>query len=140
MIPLIAVFFSAMLFAFGLGVAGLLDPNRITGFLDVAGAWNPGPLYVMASAMIVYFVGFRLVTKRPHPLYSSRWYLPTSKIIDAPLVGGAALFGVGWGLSGYCPGPVIAGLALGYWQTALVATGMFAGAVTVRRLIPSGKP
>jgi uncharacterized membrane protein YedE/YeeE len=130
---LAAAFFCAALFAFGLGYSGLLDPHRIQRFLDVAGDWNPGPLLVMASAMTVYFVGYRLVRKRPHPLFAGKWHLPIATDIDAPLVGGAALFGVGWGLSGFCPGPAVAGLALLKPETALFVGAMLVGAAIVQK-------
>lgn len=135
MIELIVVFFSALLFAFGLGVAGLFDPNQIQGFLDVAGAWNPGPLYVMASAMAVYAIGYRLALKRPKPTLAATWHLPKPGRVDAKLLGGAALFGIGWGLAGYCPGPAIAGLALLNARTALVVATMVLGATLTRRIL-----
>ncbi len=133
MIGMILIFASAAWFGFGLAFAGLLDPARIQGFLDVAGAWNPGPLFVMASAMVIYAVGFRVAVKRPHPAFATRWHIPPAKDIDGKLVFGAALFGVGWGLSGYCPGPAIAGLSLGNWQTAAAVASMAFGAILARR-------
>lgn len=132
---IILIFVSALLFGLGLGVAGLLDPGRIQGFLDVAGDWNPGPLYVMASAMSIYAIGFRLAVKRARPAWAGAWHLPRTTGIDAKLVSGAALFGIGWGLSGYCPGPAIAGLALLNGRTAVVALAMVAGATMTRRLL-----
>lgn len=132
----ILIFLSAALFAFGLAVGGLLDPARILGFLDVTGDWNPGPMLVMGSAVVIYAAGFRVVTRRSKPL-GATWHLPTAKHVDKRLILGAVLFGVGWGLVGYCPGPALAGVALGSEKALVFVAAMLAGAFIAERLPPS---
>lgn len=116
-----------MLFGLGLVVSGMTNPAKIIGFLDVAGDWDPSLLVVMASALAVTFVGFRLVLRAPAPALETKFHLPTATVIDRPLLAGAALFGVGWGLGGFCPGPGIAALANGDLEPVLFVAAMVAG-------------
>jgi hypothetical protein len=101
------------LFAVGLAIAGMTQPSKVVGFLDVAGDWDPSLAFVMFGAVAVYMLGHRLVLRRDAPLLGSGFHLPTRRDIDPRLVIGSAIFGVGWGLAGYCPGPVIAALGSG---------------------------
>ncbi len=103
-------YIAGLLFGLGLAVSGMTDPARVLGFLDIAGAWDPTLLFVLGAAVGTTFVGYRLVFARGTPLFSAKFQLPTKQELDAKLLGGAALFGVGWGLSGYCPGPAIASM------------------------------
>ncbi len=102
---LVATFVSGVLFAVGLGVGGMLHPAKVIGFLDFFGAWDPSLLFVMGGGMIASFGFSRLALGRPHPVFALELHLPAAKKVDKALVGGSALFGVGWGLAGYCPGP-----------------------------------
>lgn len=103
----IVALLSGVLFALGLGVSGMTRPDVVIGFLDVTGRWDPSLAFVMAGAAGVYFVAYRLITKRSRPVFSTGFQLPTRRDIDPRLVAGAALFGAGWGLGGICPGPGI---------------------------------
>ena len=105
-----AGYIAGLLFGLGLAISGMTDPARVLGFLDIAGAWDPTLLFVLGAAVGTTFVGYRLVFARGTPLFSAKFQLPTKQELDAKLLGGAALFGVGWGLSGYCPGPAIASM------------------------------
>ena len=125
---------SGLLFGIGLTVAGMTDPAKVQNFLDIAGAWDPSLIFVMAGATLVALVGFWLAQRRKSPLFAARFHLPPARRIDARLIGGSALFGLGWGLSGFCPGPVIAGLAWGKPETFLFAAAMVAGMMLGRRL------
>lgn len=117
-----AVAFGAgLVFAIGLGVSGMTQPSKVIGFLDVAGSWDPSLAVVMASALAIHIVVYRWVRGRKAPLFDDEFHLPTRKTIDAPLVVGAILFGVGWGLAGYCPGPALVSAAA-LSRTALVFT------------------
>lgn len=116
-----------MLFAFGLGLAGLLNPSQIQAFLDITGHWNPAPLVVMATAMTCYGIGYRIILRLKKPLLVQNWHLPTQSKIDARLVVGSILFGIGWGLVGYCPGPALAALAFGRIETVYFVGAMLAG-------------
>jgi uncharacterized membrane protein YedE/YeeE len=106
----LAVFVCGALFGLGLALSGMTDPAVVLGFLDVAGRWNPTLALVMAGAVAVAFLGFRLAGRRETPLITRVFRAPPARAIDARLLAGAALFGLGWGLSGYCPGPALAGL------------------------------
>lgn len=104
--------FSGFLFAVGLAIAGMTQPSKVIGFLDVFGNWDPSLMLVMGGAVAVNLVLFRFILKRPNPILGVRFSLPTARDIDLPLVVGSALFGIGWGLGGYCPGPGISSLAV----------------------------
>jgi len=102
---------AGLLFGLGLAISGMTDPARVLGFLDVAGAWDPTLMFVLGGAVVTNFIGYRLALRRPYPLFGERFQLPSRQDLDARLIGGAALFGIGWGLSGYCPGPAFASIA-----------------------------
>lgn len=104
---------SGLLFGVGLAWSGMTDPFKVLNFLDVAGAWDPSLLLVMSGAMLTYALGYRFVVRRPRPWFDEGFHLPTRHDVDARLLIGAAVFGIGWGLGGYCPGPVLANLGLG---------------------------
>ena len=107
---LIAVI-SGSLFALGLGLGGMTQPAKVIGFLDVAGVWDPSLALVMAGAVGTTFLTFPAVLRRPKPILDQEFRLPRKQNIDSNLVIGAALFGIGWGISGYCPGPALVSLA-----------------------------
>ena len=104
-------YIAGLLFGLGLALAGMTDPARVLGFLDIFGAWDPTLMFVLGGAVVTTFIGYRLVFRRERPMLGETFQLPTSRDLDARLIGGAALFGIGWGLSGYCPGPAIASIA-----------------------------
>lgn len=101
---------SGILFALGLGISGMTRPGTITAFLDFFGDWDPSLLFVMAGAIIVYSIGFSLTVKRRKPILADTFQLPTAKTIDPRLIIGSAMFGVGWALAGFCPGPALTSL------------------------------
>lgn len=101
---------SGALFGLGLAVSGMADPAKVIGFLDVAGDWDPTLAFVMGGAILVAGPAYRLIFRRRRPVLAEDFDLPTKKSVDARLLGGSALFGVGWGLSGFCPGPAVVAL------------------------------
>jgi len=107
---LISAFLVGVAFALGLGLAGMTQPTKIIGFLDVAGHWDPTLAFVMGGAVAISLVLFSLILKRPAPVWGERFVLPEKKAVDIQLVVGAGIFGIGWGLSGYCPGPALVSL------------------------------
>lgn len=109
----IVSFLSGAVFAVGLALAGMTQPLKIIGFLDVFGNWDPSLVFVLASAVGVYYVSFQLVIKRKKPLLAPKFNVPTRKDLDVKLVIGGILFGIGWGISGLCPGPILSTLATG---------------------------
>lgn len=125
---------AGLLFGLGLGFSQMIDPQRVIGFLDLFGTWDPTLAFVMGGAVLITLISFRLILRRPHPLLGGKFYLPTRQDIDRPLVLGAALFGVGWGLGGYCPGPAIAALGLGSANPMLFIAAMIAGSLAHKAL------
>lgn len=101
-------FISGGLFGAGLVISQMTDPMKVVSFLDVFGNWDPSLAFVMGGALLVTLLGYRLVLGKEKPVFDGKFHLPTSKDIDGRLVGGALFFGVGWGLSGLCPGPALA--------------------------------
>lgn len=107
---LISVFLAGLIFGLGLIISGMVNPAKVIGFLDIFGHWDPSLAFVMIGAIAVTMTGYKLVLRRDRSIFDVSFSLPTSKDIDAKLVSGAILFGLGWGLVGVCPGPAIAGL------------------------------
>lgn len=126
MIALVALL-SGLVFALGLGLAGMTRPENVLAFLDLAGAWDPALMFVLAGASGLYFLVSPAILQRDRPLLAPRFAVPTRRDIDARLVVGAALFGVGWGLVGLCPGPALVDLAGGGGDLVLFVAAMLAG-------------
>jgi len=127
MIRVWAPFLSGLLFALGLGLGGMTQPAKVIGFLDVAGNWDPSLAMVMVGAISVYSLAYQILRRRGGPIGGGELLLPTRTRIDRPLLVGSAMFGVGWGLSGYCPGPALTSLASGAWQPIVFCAAMFSG-------------
>ncbi|MDB4995294.1 MAG: hypothetical protein JWM74_2726 [Myxococcaceae bacterium] len=120
------------LFGIGLAIAGMTRPEKVTGFLDITGAWDPSLAFVMLGAIGVHFVLHRLVLRRTAPLFDDRFHLPTRRDIDPRLLVGAGLFGVGWGLGGFCPGPALTSAAAGALPALVFVAAMIAGMLIER--------
>jgi len=118
---------SGMVFGFGLSLSGMLNPVRVQGFLDVFGNWDPSLAFVLGGAVAVAFIGVQVMKKLRHPAFDNSFHVPANRKIDGPLVIGSALFGLGWGIGGLCPGPAIASLSVGIPQTALFVVAMMVG-------------
>ena len=127
MIKNLTSLFAGVLFGLGLAISQMINPQKVIAFLDITGNWDPSLILVMFAAIVVSFIGFRLVTKRPTPLTESRFRIPDRSDIDAKLIVGAALFGIGWGLAGYCPGPAISALVSGSYEPLIFVAAMLAG-------------
>lgn len=118
---------AGIVFGFGLGLSQMIDRQRVLGFLDLTGTWDPTLLFVLGGAVGVTAIAFRFVLRRAAPVFEKQFYLPTRKDIDWQLVAGAATFGVGWGIAGYCPGPGLVALVMGSWNPVLFLVSMLAG-------------
>ena len=127
MTSVLATFVSGVVFALGLGLAGMTRPEKVFAFLDLFGNWDPSLAFVMGGAIAVHAVAVRWAIGRPAPILAERYSLSTRTGIDGRLVGGGALFGVGWGLAGYCPGPAITSLASLELAPIVVVASMTAG-------------
>lgn len=123
-----------LLFGVGLIVSGMSNPAKVLNFLDLAGTFDPSLAFVMGGAVLVAFIGFRLVLSRERPLLAPRFQLPTRTDIDARLIVGPALFGIGWGLGGFCPGPAFTALSLAAPGTLAFVPAMLAGMWAARLL------
>ena len=118
---------SGLVFGLGLAVSGMMNPAKVIGFLDVAGDWDPTLAFVMGGALLVAVPAYRFIPRRGRPVLEEEFALPKKKAIDAPLLGGSALFGGGWGLVGFCPGPAIAALGTGLLPVFAFVAAMLAG-------------
>jgi len=135
--PAVVSFVAGVIFAIGLGVAGMTQPAKVFAFLDLFGRWDPSLAFVMGGAIGVHAIAYRLIVGRSKPVLEPRYAVPASNGIDGKLVGGAALFGAGWGLAGYCPGPAVTSLASGDLAPLDVVTAMLAG-MMLHRVLASG--
>lgn len=128
-----------MLFGTGLALAQMIDPNKVLAFLDLAGAWDPSLILVMGGGAGVTALLFPWVLRRPRPRLDSRFHLPTKLQLDGRLVSGAALFGIGWGLAGYCPGPALVALTLGTAEPWWFIVAMIAGSLACKVWLDGGR-
>lgn len=127
-----AAWLAGLLFGLGLVLSRMSDPRVVLGFLGVAGAFDPTLLFVLAGAVGVTAIAFRQVLRRSRPVLDERFHLPTSRTIDARLVLGAAIFGIGWGLAGYCPGPALVALGGGLREALYFVPAMLVGGIGYR--------
>jgi len=126
-VALFSALASGVLFGAGLAISQMVNPEKVVGFLDFAGDWDPSLALVMAAALSVTAVLYRWTLRRRAPLCAAEFHVPTARRIDARLIGGSALFGIGWGLAGFCPGPALASLSYGTLEPALFVAAMIAG-------------
>jgi hypothetical protein len=131
-------FVIGLIFGFGLLLSGMSDPAKVLNFLDLAGigsgTWDPSLAFVMAGAIAVTFVGFNQVLKQPQPLLGEKFHLPTKQELDIRIISGPAIFGLGWGLAGFCPGPALTALGFGSPAAVIFVVAMFAGMLLARWL------
>lgn len=128
-----------LLFGFGLALSGMMNPAKVIGFLDLAGVWDPTLAFVMGGGLLVSLPGFWLVRRRQGPLLGGAFQIPTRKDIDAKLLGGAALFGIGWGIAGFCPGPAVAALSSALPEVLLFMAALLAGMAAHRLILERPK-
>ena len=115
------------IFGAGLAISGMLNPEKVQGFLDITRIWDPSLAFVMVGGIVVTLIGYPLVMKRANPLFAEIFQIPTLKKIDRPILVGAALFGIGWGLGGLCPGPALASLSTNFGNVLLFVMMMLGG-------------
>ncbi|MGI3211253.1 DUF6691 family protein [Roseovarius tibetensis] len=131
---LLSAFLVGLIFGTGIAVSGMINPAKVLNFFDIAGTWDPSLAFVMGGALVTTFIGYRLVLRRDAPLIESRFQLPTARSIDTRLIGGSAVFGIGWGIAGFCPGAAVPALGTGRWEVAVFVAALLAGLWTARRL------
>lgn len=118
---------AGLIFGFGLALSGMLDPARVRAFLDIFGAWDPSLAFVLGGAVAVSAIGYVISRNMKGPVLDAAFLLPTKAAVDAPLLTGAAVFGIGWGISGLCPGPAVASLLFGIPETIAFTIAMLVG-------------
>lgn len=117
---------AGVIFGLGLALSQMIDPNKVLNFLDISGDWDPSLAFVMMGALVVTIVTFRFILKRPSPIFESSFHVSKQTVINRPLIVGAAVFGVGWGMTGYCPGPAVASLGLFSKEGVLMVVAIYA--------------
>ncbi len=135
MIRNLAALGAGAIFGLGLAISEMVNPLKVKAFLDVAGNWDPSLILVMGSAVVVTFVAFRLILRQPKPIVAARFDLPTRRDLDGRLIGGAAVFGVGWGLVGLCPGPALSALVYGNVESVIFVAAMLVGLAAGPRML-----
>ncbi|WP_445766715.1 DUF6691 family protein [Rheinheimera sp.] len=132
--PIIIAFIAALLMSAGIAYSQMIDPGKVLGFLTLDASWDPSLMLVMAAGLAVYSTGYWLFAKKDKPLFAEHFSLPGKKDLDKPLVIGSLLFGAGWGLVGYCPGPALAAISSGSSGTLVFIAAMVAGWFISRKL------
>ncbi len=129
----LSAFISGLIFGLGIAISGMANPAKVLNFFDIAGTWDPSLALVMGSALLTALIGYRIVfAKADAPVFEQGFSLPTAKNIDLPLVGGSALFGIGWGIAGFCPGGAVPALGFGGVETLSFIAAMIAGLLVGR--------
>lgn len=128
------VFISGLLFGAGVTISEMVNPTKVLNFFDFLGAWDPTLIFVMGAGLLVTLIGYQIILKREAPLFAPAFRLPALKGTDAKLLIGAALFGMGWGLSGFCPGPAVASLVFGRTESITFVVAMAAGMILAKQM------
>ena len=131
---LVVSYLIGLLFGTGIMVSGMYNPAKVLNFFDVAGTWDPSLAFVMGGALSVTFIGYRIVLRRSGPVLEPRFQVPTTRDIDFGLIGGAAIFGIGWGIAGFCPGGALPALGTGRWEVFAFVGAVVAGMLLARFL------
>ena len=124
---IITAYLIGLVFGVGIAISGMANPAKVLNFFDVAGSWDPSLMFVMGGALITTFIGYKLVFGRSAPIIEGSFQLPTNNKIDLKLVGGSAIFGIGWGIAGFCPGGALPALGTGRWEVFVFALALIAG-------------
>lgn len=132
---LVSTYLIGLIFGVGISISGMANPAKVLNFFDLAGTWDPSLIFVMGGAVAVAFLGYRIVLRRSAPLIASTFHLPDNPRIDARLLGGAALFGVGWGIAGFCPGGALPALGTGRFEVFAFVAALIAGIFAAKGLI-----
>lgn len=143
MLKVLSAFAIGLVFGTGILVSGMGNPAKVLNFFDVAGTWDPSLAFVMGGALLVTAVGYRLVFRMNDPLFAAGFSLPTRQDLDMKLIGGSAVFGIGWGMSGFCPGGLVPVLGLGMAEPLVTAAAIAAGMLAARwttRIVAGEQP
>lgn len=131
---ILSALIAGLIFGSGIAISGMANPAKVLNFFDLAGNWDPSLAFVMGGALLVTAIGYHFALKRPQPLFDRSFHLPTARKIDFPLLSGSAVFGVGWGITGFCPGGAVPALGLGETSAVIFVASMLGG-IALARLI-----
>jgi uncharacterized membrane protein YedE/YeeE len=134
-VRLVSTYLIGLIFGAGIAISGMANPAKVLNFFDVAGPWDPSLAFVMGGAVVVAFIGYRIVFRRPAPIIDSKFHLPDNPHLDARLMGGSALFGVGWGIAGFCPGGALPALGTGRIEVFAFVAALIAGIFAAKWLM-----
>ncbi len=141
---LIVAYIVGLIFGLGIAISGMANPAKVLNFFDVAGTWDPSLAFVMGGALAATALGYRFVLKRPAPALAESFSLPTRRYLDLRLIGGAGIFGIGWGIAGFCPGGALPALGTGRWEVFLfvgsLILGMILATYITARQLPKTAP
>jgi uncharacterized protein len=132
---LVASYLIGLIFGIGISISGMANPAKVLNFFDVAGAWDPSLILVMGGALVVTFIGYRMVLPRSAPMLEAKFQLPSSTKLDGRLIGGAAVFGIGWGIAGFCPGGALPALGTGRIEVIVFVAALIAGIFAAKGLM-----
>lgn len=132
---LITAYIIGLIFGIGISISGMANPAKVLNFFDIAGNWDPSLIFVMGGALVVTFIGYRFVLAKPAPVLEQRFQLPTSTRLDLRLIGGSAIFGVGWGIAGFCPGGALPALGTGRSEVFVFVAALLAGIVIAKTFV-----
>ena len=132
---LVSTYLIGLIFGVGISISGMANPAKVLNFFDIAGTWDPSLVVVMGGAVVVAFFGYRIVLRRPAPVLDAKFHLPDNPRIDARLLGGSALFGVGWGIAGFCPGGALPALGTGQIDVFVFVAALIAGIFAAKGLM-----
>ena len=131
---LLVSYLIGLVFGTGIAVSGMINPAKVLNFFDIAGTWDPSLIFVMGGALVTTLVGYKLVFGRETPVMEDSFQVPTNRSIDAKLLGGSALFGIGWGIAGFCPGGALPAIGTGRWEVFVFIGALVAGIYLARFL------
>jgi uncharacterized membrane protein YedE/YeeE len=137
---LILIYLIGVIFGTGIVMSGMANPAKVINFFDVAGSWDPSLIFVMGGALVVTAIGYRLVFGRARPIFEGKFMVPTARNLDARLIGGSAVFGIGWGIAGFCPGGALPALGTGRIDVIAFVGAMLAGIFAARYLQSLSRP
>ena len=135
---IITTYLIGLVFGLGIAISGMANPAKVLNFFDIAGTWDPSLMFVMGGALVTAFIGYRLVFRRAGPLFAGQFLLPTNRRLDLRLIGGSALFGIGWGIAGFCPGGALPALGTGKAEVFIFVAALMAG-LALARALQSGR-
>jgi len=137
---LLSTYLIGLIFGVGISISGMANPAKVLNFFDIAGTWDPSLIFVMGGALVTTFVGYKIVFGRSAPVLEDGFRLPTNHAIDARLIGGSAVFGIGWGIAGFCPGGALPALGTGRWEVFAFTAALIGGIFLAKYIQSIGMP